>query len=226
MRYVLHFFHLLRCTATLVLYYFLMNNSSKLLQKMDIPWQWGIVLLYFLLFIVCIFLWGYQLILAVLNLRSYWRKGRFFLEMLVWLPATFVLTNIILKFAVGHFIWELTTRNNQALLSIGQSLPSVFLLAMMLVFAPLVEELVFRESLIGWVPPGWKWLSFLCAAGVIYVFAMIHVQEAWEVYYYLGVSLSLTGVYMRFGRNVAASIFLHMLINIASYILLMQGYLN
>ena len=90
---------------------------------------------------------------------------------------------------------------------------------MIVIAGPVVEELVFRHIIIGELGKKFNFIVMGIVSAI--TFTLIHVTDAkspFEFGAYFILALSLVFVYLISGRNLAASIGLHMLNNLVSFI--------
>lgn len=97
-------------------------------------------------------------------------------------------------------------------------LPCVFLL--IVIVGPIVEEIIFRNILIGELGKKFNFIVMSIISAI--VFALIHVSSVESPFVigpYLILGILLVFVYMKAGRNLAASVTIHMLHNCISFII-------
>ncbi len=96
-------------------------------------------------------------------------------------------------------------------------IPFAFLL--IVIVGPIVEELVFRHIIIGELGKKFNFVLMGIVSAVL--FTLIHVTDAkspFEFGAYLILAISLVYVYLKSDRKLAASLSLHMLNNLISFI--------
>ena len=86
--------------------------------------------------------------------------------------------------------------------------------------APIVEELIFREAMNGWVNKDNKFLLYLMAIISTYLFASAHAFVPADLLIYLPLAISLYLFYYIYDRNVWASIILHFTNNFIAVMLM------
>lgn len=145
----------------------------------------------------------------------------------------FILCAILLATAsalMDHFIPKIvgTTSDNQS------SITNVFkykeywlpMILMTVIFAPVVEELVFRKSIFTILGKYSVWISIAVST---FAFSIIHMTSTtsiavwkWFVIYlsYIICGLALSLIYKYSGKNIYASIFAHMLNNLVAVIII------
>lgn len=115
-------------------------------------------------------------------------------------------------------------QNQQVLNDLSTTLPFLPLFFLLTIYAPIVEELVFREGFIGWVDKNNKTLVKILTTLSVILFTFMHGIMIIDFLLYLPLTLVLTRFYFTYNYNVVASIFFHFINNaialIFMYILL------
>ncbi|AVQ33693.1 CPBP family intramembrane metalloprotease [Staphylococcus muscae] len=176
----------------------------------------------YLLFIICFWLlhkseMPERFRLGLQGVRRYW----------LWIVIAYVVMIISLQ-AYGYltqFIPEQyqyeTTQNEEMLESLmawNALLPFNFMF--IVVLAPIVEEIVFRNFLIGEL--GKKFNIYVMGVISVILFAGIHVISAtspFEMIEYLLLAIPMVWIYIKSGCNLGVSIALHMINNFVSFVL-------
>lgn len=183
--------------------------------------QWASFIVYASLFIVVLaFYWK--------HLGEQWRNfhkqrpviHKFLLELLLWTIGGTSLTLLVIVIFGNLLGIDLLSQNQENLNQFVEQLPEVLSFCMMALFGPVIEELVFRQGLIGWVNRGNRWLFVLMTALSIFLFDIIHIFHLTEFWYYLPMSLALTMFYLKYERNVWSSILFHSFNNAAGVLLM------
>lgn len=94
---------------------------------------------------------------------------------------------------------------------------------MLSVFTPFIEELTFRESLIGFINEKNKTILIIMMIISIIVFDCIHLYRWQEIFYYLPLSIAFTVFYVKHDRNIYSSIIMHAAANLPAAILMLIG---
>lgn len=108
--------------------------------------------------------------------------------------------------------------NQQALNELSQNIPVISTIFMTVIFAPLVEELVYREAIIGIIPRHRK--SWLIAATIfsVLLFTVMHSVIVADFFLYLPLSLILTYYYWIYDRNIIPAMIFHFINNFIAVI--------
>ena len=96
-------------------------------------------------------------------------------------------------------------------------LPVTFLL--IVIGAPLVEEICFRHLLIGELGKKFNFIAMGIVSTIL--FSLMHVvgaESPFEIGSYLILAIAMVYVYLKSGRKLIASVSLHMLNNLISFI--------
>ena len=183
--------------------------------------QWASFIVYASLFIVVLaFYWK--------HLGEQWRNfhkqrpviHKFLLELLLWTIGGTSSTLLVIVIFGNLLGIDLLSQNQENLNQFVEQLPEVLSFCMMALFGPVIEELVFRQGLIGWVNRGNRWLFVLMTALSIFLFDIIHIFHLTEFWYYLPMSLVLTMFYLKYERNIWSSILFHSFNNAAGVLLM------
>ena len=125
----------------------------------------------------------------------------------------------LMQFLPKHLQYS-DTQNEMALdqlFKVHAFIPFAFLL--IVIVGPIVEELVFRHILIGELGKKFNFIVMGIISAVLFTY--IHVTDAkspFEFGAYFILAIALVSVYLISKRNLAASISLHMLNNLVSFI--------
>lgn len=102
-------------------------------------------------------------------------------------------------------------------------MPLALTFIMMCVYAPLIEEIVFRECIIGWTEETYVRIIMIMVSVVI--LDLIHVKSFVEFFYYLPFSIGLTYVYLKNNMEIASSITAHFFTNFLAFVGILIGYI-
>lgn len=215
-------FIIIKGIIVLLLFYLINFTFWDLLVNHQVATpQWASFIVYTSLFIVVIaFYWK--------HLDEQWRNfhkqrpdiHKFLLELLLWTIGGTGITLLVI-FIFGNLLGiDLLSQNQENLIQTVEQLPEVLSFCMMALFGPVIEELVFRQGLMGWVDRGNPWLFVLMTALSIFLFDTIHIFRWPEFWYYLPMSLALTIFYLKYERNVWSSIIFHSFYNAAGVLLI------
>lgn len=214
--------HPLRGLAMIALF-FLANliDWRPVIAGIGLTSEWAPFLVYTLLFVAAALLFGSYLRveLARLGQRIHRRTGRFIWALVGLTVAAYALN--ILTFAISANVFgdDGVPVNQELVGGFVDSIPAGLSLLMIAIFAPVIEELVFRESIIGIVKPK-PILIWVMATISVLAFTFAHVTVLHEFWRYLPIALLLTGFYLRHDRNVWAPIAFHALYNFTGWLLL------
>lgn len=213
---------MVRAIVMIVLFY-LINFSfwDLLVDHQMVSPQWASIIVYTILFVVCLILYGKHLMKEWHHFRKKIDKWYSFIIELIVFSLIGALFTAIAFFVTSHIVGDHTTTNQDNLNNVVDAVPMVFSLLMISVFGPVIEELTFRESMIGVVPRSKTvWLVALTIISIM-AFDFIHVVALHEFWHYLPMALVLTLFYWRYERNVWSSILLHFFYNFFGYLLMM-----
>ena len=180
--------------------------------------EWASFAVYVLLFAVTIALFRREL----LDRWTEWKAGpfrskSFYAHLALWLVLDLVLSAVLLAVAAQLGL-DILPRNNENVKAQFAAIPAALTAGQTCIFAPVIEEMTFRYSMIG-VPGTRRQLVLLCVVSVI-LFDWIHIFRFTEFFYYLVPALILTAFYAKY-KNVWASIILHSSINLLGVIILL-----
>lgn len=179
-------------------------------------------------FVVSLILLVFALYLYGGHLKAEWyrfrqqepRFGRFILRMSGFYFLMLVLRVAMLMFA-GLFVDIETLGQNQDILNeAAATLPVIATLILVAIYAPIVEELVFREAMIGPVNRHKKWLVVLMTLISMLLFTYLHSFTLADFALYLPITFILTYIYWKYERNVIVSILFHFINNFIAVVLM------
>ena len=155
------------------------------------------------------------------DFSSILKSKSFYIELIIWLVLDLLFTGLLLL-GINNFGWDILPQNNNSVKDQMAVVPLYLTIIQGCIFAPVIEELVFRYAIIG-KPKNLITQILLFLVSVV-MFDCIHIVRLPEFFYYLIPSLLLTSFYMK-KKNPFASIVLHSAINIVGYISLIAGVL-
>ena len=155
-----------------------------------------------------------------LRLKKEENLVKFFLICLLGFVLVALVRTVLLSALSDHINFESLGQNQQAVQEITNSIPWYGSFFMLVIFAPIVEELVFREALIGVVDKDNKWLLVLMTILSIFLFTGAHMTTLADAILYLPLTLLIIYFYWRYHRNVAASIGFHMFNNLIAWLVM------
>lgn len=218
---------LVRAVGMLVAF-FLINFAAwdLLVGHVGVPTHWASFIVYSVLFVIALLLFFPRLRQDAKALPGVIRSPKYFIMELVLFAIGGVLLSTLFVSLAALVSCSMTLPENQNNLNrMSEMLPMPLTFVMMVVYAPIIEELTFRHAIIGWPDERRRgWLHGMTVVSVI-AFDLIHVMAVMDVFYYLGLSIALVTIYRRYRRNMWPSIFLHSLLNLGGFLLMLVGVL-
>lgn len=201
-----------------VVFFFLINFGLwEVLVAVGMNRSWASFTVYAVLIVVVIAIWNKELLSKWDQFKKEIKSWRiFFIELLIWLAAASVLAYLLQYIVNGSF----NTQNTETVGIMADTIPPILTCIMMSIFTPFIEELTFRESIIGWIN---KTAITVMAIISIIVFDCIHLYEFREFFYYLPFSIGLTTFYIKHNRNIYSSIIMHALANLPGAVMMIVG---
>lgn len=211
---------LLQSFITVVLFFLINFGLWEVLVASGLNESWASFTVYAVLIVVVILIWNKKLLSEWHRFKcemESWKK--FIAELLIWLIVAVVFAYILQYLIIKGF----KTQNTEAVGAMVNTIPPILSCLMMSVFTPIIEELTFRESLLGFFNKDKKVVFVIMTIISIVVFDCIHLYRWQEFFYYLPISIVLTAFYIKHNRNIYASIFMHALANLPGAILMVIG---
>lgn len=148
------------------------------------------------------------------------------LPMLIGYTGTILLTNL----AINLFNLDILPQNTENIKQVQDTIPLALTFLMMTVFAPVIEESVFRESFLAWIDRNNRHLFYIMTTLSVIFFAGIHVNpfdpaDLLSIFYYLPLSAALTFIYLKNNGEIATSIVAHSVTNLFGFIFMLTGML-
>lgn len=213
---------ILRSISTIILFYLVNFGLWEVFVFWGMRETWASFAVYAILIVIVILIWHSKLKLEWYRFRSKitnWKK--FFIEIIVWLIVASAVGYVLQYFVNGAWM----TENTQNVTDNADAIPAILSLIMMSGFTPFIEELTFRQSLIGFVESKNKRLLCIMVVASIFAFDTIHIYQWQEFFYYLPITICLTAFYLKHNRNIFSSIIMHALANLPFGILMIVGVL-
>lgn len=161
------------------------------------------------------------------HLKEEWDrfKTQTTLKKILWLSFLLFIINVFARTVLmtlfePYLDLESLGMNQQALEEMQTQINPLLFIFFTVISAPLVEELVFRESLNGWVNKANRGLVVIMWIVSTLLFAGAHVVSLQDFLIYLPLSISILYMYVRFDRNIWGSISFHFVNNALSVILM------
>ncbi|WP_196808636.1 CPBP family intramembrane glutamic endopeptidase [Butyrivibrio sp. AC2005] len=200
--------------------FYLINFELWELIAPIISGEWASFIVYVLLFVIVLLIFRKELkekLLEFVNTKL--KDRRFYLRWLIVLVIDLALTMFVLWLA-NTYCNAILPANNENVKNQLHAVPLVFGVMQGCVFAPVIEEMVFRYSVIG--RPERKSMWFVLTMASIVLFDCIHIVAPLEFFYYLAPAVILT-LFYGWNKNIFASILLHSSINVVGYLALLVG---
>ena len=209
---------ILKSFVSIIIFFSINFGLWEIMVRNNISKEWASFLVYLILFIVMILIWKKELIREYKRLKE--EKVSFkkmIFEMIIILLITSILGTGLLYLVTGN----LATENTENVSEMVSTIPPILTCIMMSFFTPIIEELVFRESIVGLSKiKSSKIILIILSIISIIVFDSIHLYKWQEFFYYLPISIGLTFFYIRNNKNIWSSIFMHGLANLPGAILM------
>lgn len=202
--------------------FYLINFGLWELIAPIISGEWASFMVYVLLFVIVLLMFHKELKDELLEIATRKLKdGRFYLRWLIVLVIDLALTMFVLWIA-NTYCNAILPVNNENVKNQLNAVPLAFGVIQGCVFAPIIEEMVFRYSVIGRPERKCMWLVLTMVS--IVLFDCIHIVAPLEFFYYLAPAVILT-LFYDWNKNIFASILLHSSINVVGYLALLAGVL-
>ncbi|UUX34402.1 CPBP family intramembrane glutamic endopeptidase [Fundicoccus culcitae] len=146
--------------------------------------------------------------------------GKFILKAVGYYLLLYILRVIVMMVLMNFMDIDNLLQNQQSLNDMSTSLSFLSMFFMVSIYAPIVEELVFREALLGWVDKISRNLLILMTVFSIFLFTLLHAFEIADFLLYLPLTLVLTKYYFDYDRNVVGSIAFHFINNAIAVVLM------
>lgn len=206
----------------LVVVFYVINFGIWELIAPVVSDEWASFLVYAALFIVVLIVCHKEMLEEWKNINTHQLKDKkFYLDLAGWLMADLILTILLLS-AIEKMGLDILPKNNESVKTQMESVPIMLTMIQGCIFAPVIEEMTFRFSIIG--KPKSKIATGISYIISVFLFDCIHIVRFSEFFYYLLPALILTTFYIKH-RNVFASVMLHSVINIVGYVGLIAGIL-
>ncbi len=215
---------LLKSLFSLVLF-FAINHGlwDYLVLTHNVSPQWASFYVYLILAVIIAFLYKNRILESFHTMKDKLTEPPFLLKkiclpMLIGYIGTILISNLM------GFIFNVNIlpQNTENIKQVQDTIPLVFTFLMMSAFAPLIEEAVFREALLGWVDKENRSLLFALATLSVILFAAMHVDlsnpnNIASVIYYFPLSIALAHIYLKNGSEVSTSIVAHAITNLFAF---------
>lgn len=207
----------------MIVSYFLIQLivSPILFQTLNLSLNTTTIATSVILLAIALLLYGSQLKADYQRFKEQFEGwGKFSLKAISYYLLLYVLRVVVLMVLMNFMDVENLLQNQQSLndMSATLSFPTMFF--MVSIYAPIVEELVFREAFIGWVDKNNHNRVMLMGALSVIIFTLLHAFELADFLLYLPLAVVLVRYYFDYDRNVVASIFFHFINNTIAVILM------
>ena len=211
---------LLQSIVTVILFFIINFGLWEVLVARGINQSWASFIVYAALVVVVILIWSKKLLKEWCRLKSEMKNWKsFFIELLIGIAIALVFAYLFQYLINGGF----KTDNTKMAGIMVDTIPPILSCIMLSVFGPIIEELTFRESLIGIINRQNKIGITIMMIISIIVFDCIHLYRWQEFFYYLPLAIVLTVFYVKHNRNVFSSIIMHALFNLPGAIMMIIG---
>lgn len=204
-----------------IVFFFLINFGLwEVLVAAGMNRSWASFTVYAVLIVFVIAIWNKDLLCQWNQFKREIKSWRtFFIVLFIWLAVAAILSYLFQYIVNGSF----KTQNTETVETMVDTIPPILTCIMMSIFTPFIEELTFRESIIGWVNKSNKVAITIMAIISIIAFDSIHLYEFKEFFYYLPLSIGLTTFYIKHNRNIYSSIIMHALANLPGAVMMIIG---
>lgn len=206
------------------LFYLINGPFCDLLEFLGVSLEWIGFIDYTILFILIVGLVFYKQGIKTLKFKPKNKSfAKYFVETILIMALSYLLVNLLVLLSDRVFDLSILPQNTELLKDKSNELPKWVTFIMMTIYAPFIEEFVFRHSMIAWPDKADKKTIAIMTVISILAFDFIHVIHIQEFLYYLPLSVALTLVYVKNDRQVSASIIAHSLTNFVAFILILLG---
>ena len=165
----------------IIILFYLINFGLWELIAPTVSDEWASFIVYVVLFVVVLTVFNKELSEEWNALKAHQLKSkRFYLNLIVWLIADLVFTMLLL-YVVDKFKLDILPKNNENVKAQMISVPIVLTVIQGCIFAPVIEEMTFRFSLIG--KPKTRIRASVAAVISIFLFDCIHIVQFSEFFY-------------------------------------------
>lgn len=204
------------------IFYFMNTIFWDFLVSMGMAEAWAAFTEYSLLFIIMLIFFGPKLKVHIKDFREKTKSiWKFLLKAFLVIVASYLFMQASIFVADKIFHTNILPQNNELLEERAEKVPKIITFLMMVIYAPFIEEHVFRYSFTGWIKKENKGLVIGLTILSIIAFDMIHVIHLPEFFYYLPLSLSLTYIYFDKDRNVISSMLMHAMTNALAFLMML-----
>lgn len=166
----------------------------------------------------------FLLVLALLLFGNYLRSefqrfsqqvhlGKFLLSCIGYFLLIAVVRVIALQILDLFIDTSQIGQNQEMLNELSQNIPIIASFLLMSIYAPLVEELVFRQAMLGYVDKNNRPKVIFLTILSVTIFTLLHTLHVADIALYLPLTLVLTWLYWKYDRNVIASMLFHFVNN-------------
>ncbi len=206
-----------------IVVFYLVNFGLWELIAPAVSGEWGSFIVYVILFCFIILLYKKELMNEWKIFKSNHLKDKAFYFNILFFFVCYFLMSLVMLIAVSKFNLDILPENNENVKNQMVAVPIALAMIQGCIFAPVIEEMVFRYSIVE-KERRKSQLLFLCVLSLIF-FDCIHIVRISEFFYYLFPSVLLIGFYVSNKNNPFASMLLHSIINVGGYISLLLGIL-
>lgn len=215
----------------LVPLFFIINNVfwDYLVLHHGVNPQWASFYSYLMLFLIIFLLYGKKIYKSFCSVKKRTKSllviiGNLLFPMIIGYGTTLLITYVMKNFLNV----DILPQNTENIKEIQGTLPLALTFIMMTIFAPIIEEVIFRESFLSWVDKKKPLLLRIMTIVSVVVFAGMHIDPSRlenfvSLLYYLPLSVALTYVYLKNDREIFASVASHSITNLFAFIFMLIG---
>lgn len=216
-----------------IILFFAINHGlwDYLVSAHQVSPEWASFYVYLVLAIVIGFVYRQRIVESFAAIKAELKKATFWIKRVI-LPMLLGYGGVLLVTYLMSAVFDINIlpQNTENIKEVQATIPLSLSLLMMAVFAPVIEEAVFREAFLGWVDSKSRPVSIGMTVLSIMVFAAIHVDLSninnWaSILYYLPLSIAFAYIYIKNNRELAATILAHSITNFFAFILMLVGML-
>lgn len=204
----------------MIIAFYAVNFGLWELLVLFMPKEWASFSVYAILFPTTFIILGKQLKDEWYEFKEVFRPDKRFVRRFLIFFTWYFLFGGLLLLIFSQLGIDITPQNNENISTQMNTIPLILTIIQICIFAPIIEEMTFRYSIIGKVDKN-KILKLVILSVIsIILFDKIHIFKFKEFFYYLVPSVALTGFYVK-EESVIASIILHSAINVVGAVVLL-----
>lgn len=142
----------------------------------------------------------------------------YLLKCIGWLFLTNITVSLIRVVLSPWLSLDYTPANQLDLINLPLGKCQLFFFVV--IFAPIVEELVFREAFLGHLDMNKKSHVYFTSLISIVFFAWMHATHPLDIFLYMPLAMTITLIYWHYKGNVVSSMVFHAVNNMIGYIII------